>query len=1003
MDEDDYDENLAAALDLELAQGEAPPPFPWEFVPKVSAAETQARKLARPQVRVDTVVDEHEGTPNASGRPARYRLERQERREDAPPVYEARNEPDVLLVNLDAPPREGFVFDLGVNFINITTKAHGSTPPPRLRAVAESVYAKVKAGRDMAGGDYAFTVSYLSASDERRLAGRHDKSKKTEREYEGGAFEKERKRRTEALSKSVTAEQLEILLFQMFENQDVVLLKDIRRVLKDVPMRKGLLKKVLLDIADPVQRGARKAYRVKSSYYVGVREEPGPLAIPQPDNTMDEILLWIDFEAEKMKRSVDLRAFDQHVHSMFIRGSGKTGNDAFEFSFHVFRNGSVRLTVGFREGRFKSVRIDDVGKGEPEKLARDTLSWFIRTFMDREYRAEDVEVSSVSMSGRLNKVLWVNLDAEAEKVERRERLIMQVKRSFEYTLAGLNPIGELTSAMPQAVQVYSMDRPEEWIGPYSIYQEDPPPKSVYTYARQHLERWSIEIDPHLDVRDLFTYDQFEVTATDFFKATDVRLKREEDVPEDRRELWRALDEGLSIPRYAFMTISKFQTGTSPTQWRFLFYARAEDEEPMSAISVPLAYASAFREPVPVTFWWSTGKLAMHASSDISPDPWKALKTSWTLLDTLFRRPGPGNLPPIVDEDRSYVDRSKPRKRGHERYALPKERPGRTKGTTCKPSSRIPNPVDPYDYDIDCRDGGIVMPDKQGFPCCFKRPAEVTQAYVKKVSKAYQKFKVPMPKRVMDFLGLTAFDPNGGDDTDADADVELDFDKKGRIRINKRLASRHHIKTVEQAATKFGLPTSAGKSKVSLPKMSQYLAWHAMVTQGIPGDMPAEFYEGLRGELPEELRPSEATREALQATLARLSLMLEGVRTGSSSNARSLSDASLSNSNTADEASTPLATSPPPVAAPQPPRRIKRKAAAPPPPSGPKKTKRELEQEERQRQALEQMERDFLAREEDEQRRLAMTGEELQRRYQRNFDRMQREGEEKKKALETEIF
>lgn len=987
----DVDEELGNLLNAMLAQKE----FPDEYVPTVSLEEIDRRKKAIPTTAMRTVQDEQE-SPDATGRMVSRVVEYQEPIPGAPLAYEVLDDPDLITLPPDGgAPNADFLFGLQLSYVNLNTKlrpARGSLPT--LRDITESIFPRVKNSSSFTDGPYVFRVHYLSVADERRLAGHHDRRQKgTQREYED--VEKARERR-ETPEKGLTRDQVETLLFGMFENQAVVRLEDVRKLVRTrkLRIRRGMLVEVLRDIAVRMDASGPVSYRLKPEYDVGVRTEPAPLDVPKPDETFDDMLLWIDFDEKKMKKqnAIDVRTFNQNAHSMFVRASGKRDEEPFELSFHVFSNGSVRLSVGFREGRYKNLDIATLDRGEAETLGRDAIRWFTRTFAENAtYDENAIDIVSISMTGGLTAPLYLSfVELQDEQAGRRERLQGQIEIALRYTHAGMNPVAKLVSTMPRGID----DPDDDPIDPsrvYEVMEEGPEKKRTkFAYVKQHMNRWKIEVNPHMGLEDVATFDAFERTTFNYFKAIGVQLKREADVRPERMALWRELRSSAVLrPDFAhpLLTMRKLANGN------WVFRSFSDPAQPSTFdkdLELPEHYFSnVFAKPVPVLYWWSTGRLTMHASSDIYQKPWEALKTSWIMLDKVMRRDGPGNHPPIVAIDEEPAQR-KERKRGHERYALPKERPGRTKGTTCKPANRIPNPADPYDFEAECREGGIVMPDAQGFPCCFK-PLD-TQAFRDKIKKAYRKFRVPMPQRVMAFLDITSFDHEADDDEPAAAAV-LDFDKLGRLRINKRLATRHHVKTIVEAATEAGIPTQESRrQQKSTPTLIQELTWHFLVQGGgVPGGKPLGYYQTIVAALPKELQEGiSPDQQGIASVLPRLADVLEEVKSGPSD---------VSTITGEDRVVSPTRLVPAPEVVPR------RLVFQPEEAAGPSQPRRRGEVAIDQRKEFEEMRRRYEEQRMEEDLEYALLGQELQARYERERQQRNRNAKRVKAsmALEREEF
>ena len=65
------------------------------------------------------------------------------------------------------------------------------------------------------------------------------------------------------------------------------------------------------------------------------------------------------------------------------------------------------------------------------------------------------------------------------------------------------------------------------------------------------------------------------------------------------------------------------------------------------------------------------------------------------------------------------------------------------GSSCVPSRR-PNP---NLFTGKCKEGYIILPNKEGAPCCFKIPKNITTVFKRKIVDSYAQFSIPIPREI----------------------------------------------------------------------------------------------------------------------------------------------------------------------------------------------------------------------------------------------------------------
>jgi hypothetical protein len=258
----------------------------------------------------------------------------------------------------------------------------------------------------------------------------------------------------------------------------------------------------------------------------------------------------------------------------------------------------------------------------------------------------------------------------------------------------------------------------------------------------------------------------------------------------------------------------------------------------------------------VPFWWTTGTFLVTSGGK---DPWRSVSICWEILSLLFTRSGPAPLGSILDLGKSAE--------WTQRNATdpgPKRRAGRTGGTTCKPPHRVPASDGACSSHPETGEERYAKPTAQGDLCCFVKPKKLSK---EATVKAYQEQKLPIPKAVLELLGMNAQPVEEAGE--AAGLPPLSFDEEGRVKVGKRLATRVPVGKLEAIARAYGVPTAYGKTPLSRQQIATLMS-RKMVAEagGLPASKNAKFYAGLYEQLalpPGEQNFGKAWSNARNAT------------------------------------------------------------------------------------------------------------------------------------------
>jgi hypothetical protein len=395
------------------------------------------------------------------------------------------------------------------------------------------------------------------------------------------------------------------------------------------------------------------------------------------------------------------------------------------------------------------------------------------------------------------------------------------------------------------------------------------------YIKSHVDRWLLSVDPKRDPSGLFDYSALVSTGPRKFKLIGARLKGQVDA---------AFAGVAETVRQALGTNSNASHDVSvkvrDTDILFVFFS---DLEKVAEVAVPREqYPGVFNRPVKFLYWYKTGTLIASASYAHSDEgPWKVLALAWKIVAALFKR-SVSQFPSVIDPTKAADPPKKTRKRGHERYGMPAERRGRKKGTTCQPKTRQANPLDAQDWSKnDCSGQNmIVLPNNEGFPCCFEIPkGPMTAAYKRSVQKKYQEIGMDMPDHVLSLLGYDAHPPPL-EGVQQKEPFGVGFTPKGEVALGNRQVMRVPIDIVTVAADERGIPTTRAdpkKTPYHKKHIAAFFAWNEIVEGRLPTGKTVAFYERVAQYLPKGARyaePQNKSPETLYAAIEKTTGILK---------------------------------------------------------------------------------------------------------------------------------
>lgn len=751
---------------------------------------------------------------------------------------------------------------------------------------------------------YGMEVLYASVA-LKGIAGRHDKSAPgAPKRVDNVAMKKDYgERMKKKIQESLNKEDVVRYALILFEYMEFFTRPRLLEYLRQTGFQASqrAVQAALSDVSDTrYHRDLKKfVYYLKPAFRAAVPElRPGPVRAPPPPmprkNDGDNTLFYIDFERGKIKASgkdtLDLGT------SMYVGGvasvqliAGEQQPQTFTFAVHIFKNGAIKVNLGFRDTRFKRLSEQDLSSIPAPRYLAHVAQWYVQNMLRADVELK-MTTSGVSVSGVLNKNYSF---ADKPLAEQRAILKRALQQKLRTTYVGIRPVGLFEEDMIELDLEQEIGSDEEDV--YAALQEavatqrddgEPGTLSRAAYVRQHMDAWKFELNPQAPLEDLMTYTDMEITSPTFIKLTEVTLKQEAmSLP-----LMQAFarDPALWEKTFGYVTVEKTREVVRVQRiedeeqgarlleeirdaWLWSWYRSTDAQVPFTQVLTPVDYGGLFSKPILVNFWWNAKKLSLVTTDDGRPVPfarsaWDAMRFAWYALARLFQREGPAaSQSPIVSMDDVYDaefeaaldDHLKPRKHGHRRYSEKKTRPGKKQGTTCEPLSRVPNPQDPYDWEAVCGpnpetgEARVVLPDKFGNPCCFERPEPLTTAWKSKILRQYNKFMQAMPKLVLALLGVND-QPDYEDASWRDA-FKLSFGKDGRLLVNNKIATKLNIGTIERIAENYGIPTVENDKRstpVDGPNLVRRMSWKLLLEGGGEQvkDKTVDFYVGLLNQL-----------------------------------------------------------------------------------------------------------------------------------------------------------
>lgn len=680
-----------------------------------------------------------------------------------------------------------------------------------------------------------------------------------------------------------------------------------------------------------------------------VQVEPPKLAdTKQKDEVTprdENFLFWGDFERLMMMASPNNKYDVSDAKSMYVQGVASVQSETaggqppgtYRFAVHVFDNGTVKVNLGFRESPLKRTTLPDLVAAPVEAYLNEIIYWFVETFAQVPRDTFNPVIDGISTTGKLAQDY--DLEASDDSGRRRELLSRITEKSMS-TMMGIVPLATVDAPKDKVWEEEGLDMHAFYVPhTYDVLDDEIAARqeekkkertkvlksSTAAYFKQHMDAWDLVLHPQHPLEDILEFDQFEFTSDTFVKLTNVKLRNVPGNP-----LYDKLAEKQSTTmRYAYVTVEKVREiqkilrivpeiitedianladpavyqEVMEDRWNWVFYDQ-QGRTVGTDVTVPYYYASVFPDKVNVKWWWKTRRFSVLTKQTSRPGRTALADTvaAWYLIARLFMRNGPGmngsllkeddlDLAAMLDDELGVVEDGDARKRGHERYSGAAKRPGKKDGTTCEPFNRVPNQADPYDYEAPCSndpktgENRIVLPDKFGNPCCFVRPDPLTDRWKAKTIKKYQQFGVTLPGLVMELLGLTE-QPDMPEDTTAA--YELDFDRKGRLTVNKKVATKLPVVTLERISSMHGLPiTGTLRGQMTKPldgkTLVKHLSWKLFLEKGLGHieNKNVDFYQGFLKQLSDKVpfpRHSTAARyeRMLPVVAARVDTWLKAV-------------------------------------------------------------------------------------------------------------------------------
>jgi hypothetical protein len=823
--------------------------------------------------------------------------------ESLPLVFpDFRSDPDVLVI--DDPevafPNANSMMRLSLAFYNVHTTVARS-PTSDMDDVAKAIFLLFVNSKTNTYDGHEISVDYLSVANEMRLARRHDRPESTKtRVYDQDlyeqSFKEEPKQKERVLPrKSLIKEQVEGLVFEAFSIAPRLQQKVLRKYIESSGLRlpPKLLDTVLSEVAVP--KGRLGMWELSSDYAQDLSkdgstpylEEMRELAAKAEDEVQN-ILMYVDFEDRKIQRLQPPNVIAEG-HSMYVSGKMTVEDKTFTFVIYYFRTGSLRVSIGFREGEYKDMNLDEVERLDLKKYVQTIIQWFYSKFVSGVGDPNPPSVDGFHVIATLRNPYFAE-ETEPNMWARRNILGLQWKRKLQYSLVGMKPVGSLESTFH--VEGYPIP-----IGETNYYlkasdaiaktrenrkKDESIPLPVQSYLKTHMDRWRIEMNPYKNtLGDVITAEQINYVSRTYARFIGAKVVKDTENPFSvalYKEVINLTPETRIPLIIVNLETQKFTVHTDIRDPRVQVNFRVIEQN---------VWKRVFNKPVPVTYWWKSRKFSIMTSDNTSErsDAKADMITVLKLMSHVIGRDGPGGLAPIVlvdqfvpDPDQSSTASS--RKRGHQRKSAVKERPGKKQGTTCKPKERVPNPADTMDFETPCApdpDSGnprVVMPTKEGYPCCFEKPTRLGDAgWKKRILGSYVKYAQKIPEALLAFLGLTA-QPKMNPGTQ---EYTFDFDKIGRIRINGKLAERLPVSTLVSAAKALKLPTvREGPRRDPIPSSELRVdisraAFKEDYADIISSENDQEFFVGLARQL------GMTTEVPEDVTLAKQTLLEAGER------------------------------------------------------------------------------------------------------------------------------
>ena len=397
------------------------------------------------------------------------------------------------------------------------------------------------------------------------------------------------------------------------------------------------------------------------------------------------------------------------------------------------------------------------------------------------------------------------------------------------------------------------------------------------YIKSHMDRFVLIVDPKKDPSGLFEYASLVASGPTEFKLVQAKVKSQPETP--FAKLAVKVRDALKTSADKSHNVSIKVKASDAT---FVFYDAGSGAKVAEVVVPTEEYPGVFNESIRVSYWWRTGTMMIRNASYKTYDqgPWKALSLAWRILALIFKR-AVANLPPIIESTKEAGPQEKTRKRGFERYGTTLDRRGRKNGTTCQPKSRQVNPNDPLDWTENRCEGQnmIVLPNNEGFPCCFEMPKNITAAYKKDVQKKYQEIGMDMPDHVLAALGLASHPPPI-EGVERKKPLKIGFNANGEVTIGNRQVVRMPIDVIKDVALDNRIPdTRADVKETPYHKnhIAAFFAWKEIYEGRLPKGKSVPFYERVAKYLPRGagyVEPSEKTPDAMHAAIEKTSDILK---------------------------------------------------------------------------------------------------------------------------------